>query len=162
MAADIRQASENDWPEIWPILKEAFATGDTYPYPANISEKEARRNWLELPELLCVAGDKNDITGLYYLKPNMPGLGSHICNCGYIVAKTAQGQGLGKALCCHSMEAARTLGYRAMQFNLVVSTNENAVGLWKKMGFEIIGTVPEGFKHASRGYVDALIMYKKL
>ncbi|MBK17475.1 MAG: GNAT family N-acetyltransferase [Rhodospirillaceae bacterium] len=162
MAIDIRQAAEKDWPEIWKILQEAFATGDTYPYPPDISEADARRSWVEAPELLCVAEDKGNIVGVYYLKPNMPGLGSHICNCGYIVSKAARGQGVGKSLCNHSLEAARTLGYRGMQFNLVVSTNENAVGLWKAMGFEVIGTVPEGFEHATKGYVDALIMYQKL
>ncbi|NKB20963.1 MAG: GNAT family N-acetyltransferase [Alphaproteobacteria bacterium] len=160
--AAIREAKDEDWPQIWPILQEAFATGDTYPYPADISEDDARHSWMTMPHLTAVADGESGIAGVYYLKPNMPGLGSHICNCGYIVAKAARGHGLGKALCTHSMDAARALGYRAMQFNLVVSTNENAVGLWQALGFEVIGTVPEGFNHATLGYVDALIMYQQL
>lgn len=158
----IREATETDWPALWPILQEAFATGDTYPFPPDISEVDARRAWIDLPEATFVAVEDGNLLGTYYLKTNQPGLGSHVCNAGYIVAKAARRRGLGRALCAHSMDEARRRGYRAMQFNLVVATNEGAVALWKDMGFAVIGTVPRAFNHNERGYVDALIMYQEL
>jgi len=158
----IRQASETDWPVLWPILREAFSTGDTYPYPPDISEENARRAWIDAPDATFVAVEDGGVLGTYYLKTNQSGLGSHICNAGYIVGKAARRRGLGRALCTHSMDEARRRGFRSMQFNLVVSTNEGAVALWKDMGFAVIGTVPGGFKHRVHGYVDALIMYQNL
>ena len=158
----IREATETDWPALWPILQEAFATGDTYPFPPDISEVDARRAWIDLPDATFVAVEDGNLLGTYYLKTNQPGLGSHVCNAGYIVAKAARRRGLGRALCAHSMDEARRRGYRAMQFNLVVATNEGAVALWKDMGFAVIGTVPRAFNHNERGYVDALIMYQEL
>ena len=158
----IRPAQDTDWPGIWPVLREAFATGDSYPFPPDIAEKDARLAWMEVPRATYVADDGGKILGTYYLKPNQPGLGSHICNAGYIVARAARQRGLGRALCAHSMDEARRLGFRAMQFNLVVATNEGAVRLWKDMGFTVIGTVPGAFNHRDLGYVDALIMIQEL
>lgn len=158
----IRQAQDTDWPSIWPVLQEAFATGDTYPFPPDIPEQDARRTWMELPRATYVAEEDGAILGTYYLKPNQPGLGSHVCNAGYIVSKAARRRGMGRALCAHSLDEARRLGFRAMQFNLVVATNEGAVRLWKDMGFQVIGTVPGAFHHADLGDVDALIMYQAL
>lgn len=102
------------------------------------------------------------MAGLYYIKPNQPGLGAHICNCGYIVGESLRGRGIGRALCEHSQTQAAALGYRAMQYNLVVSANAAAVHLWKKCGFAIIGAVPQAFNYKRREFVDAYIMYKKL
>lgn len=158
----IRRAKDTDWPGIWPVLKEAFATGDTYPFPPDIAEDEARRAWMEIPQAIYVADEDGVILGTYYLKPNQPELGSHICNAGYIVSTAARGRGLGRALCAHSMDEARTLGFRGMQFNLVVATNEGGVRLWKDMGFAVIGTVPGAFNHRDKGFVDALILYQDL
>jgi L-amino acid N-acyltransferase YncA len=158
----IRLAQDTDWPGIWPVLQEAFATGDTYPFPPDISEQDARHAWMDVPQGTYVAEEGGVILGTHYLKPNQPGLASHICNAGYIVAKAARGRGLGRSLCAHSMEEGRSLGFRGMQFNLVVSTNEGAVRLWQDMGFAVIGTVPGAFKHDKLGYVDALIMYQDL
>jgi RimJ/RimL family protein N-acetyltransferase len=110
-----------------------------------------------------VAVDQGEtILGTYYIKPNQHGLGDHICNCGYIVSENARGQGIASQICEHSQQEAVTQGFRAMQFNFVVSTNESAVHLWKKLGFNVIGTVPEAFRHPRHGYVDAFIMYKRL
>ena len=158
----IRVAADTDWPALWPILQEAFATGDTYPYPPDISEADARRAWFDAPDATFVAVEDDKILGTYYLKTNQPGLGSHVCNAGYIVSKAARRRGLGRTLCAHSMEEARGRGFRAMQFNLVVATNEGAVQLWKDMGFDVIGTAPGAFNHQELGYVDALIMYQEL
>jgi len=158
----IREFSETDWPSLWPILREAFATGDTYPCPPDLNEADAKRAWTDAPDATFVAVEDDQLRGTYYLKTNQPGLGSHICNAGYIVAKAARRRGLGRAMCAHSMEEARRRGFRSMQFNLVVSTNEGAVQLWKDMGFAVIGTVPGGFNHKELGYVDALIMFQNL
>lgn len=158
----IRKAQDTDWSGIWPVLQEAFATGDTYPFPPGIAEDEARRAWMDVPQATYVTEEDGMILGTYYVKPNQPGLGSHICNAGYIVAKAARGRGLGRSLCAHSMDEARILGFRGMQFNLVVATNEGAVRLWQDMGFTAIGTVPGAFHHRNLGYVDALIMYQDL
>lgn len=157
----IREFLESDWAALWPILQEAFSTGDTYPYPPDISKADAHRAWIDAPDATFVAVEEDKLLGTYYLKTNQPGLGSHICNAGYIVGKAARRRGLGRALCAHSMDEARRRGFRAMQFNLVVSTNEGAVALWKDMGFTVIGTVPGGFNHRDHGYVDALIMYQE-
>jgi ribosomal protein S18 acetylase RimI-like enzyme len=158
----IREASETDWPALWPILREAFATGDTYPFPPDIAEGDAHRAWMAAPAATFVAEEEGVLLGTYYLKPNQPGLGSHVCNAGYIVAKSARRRGLGRALCAHSLEEARRRGFRAMQFNLVVSSNEGAVRLWQAMGFAKIGALPGAFHHAEFGYVDALVMYRAL
>ena len=98
----------------------------------------------------------------YFIKPNQPGLGAHVCNCGYIVSENARGQGVASSMCGHSQEVAVELGFRAMQYNLVVSTNEGAIRLWEKFGFQIIGILPNAFNSKSAGYVDALVMYKQL
>jgi L-amino acid N-acyltransferase YncA len=158
----IRAATSADWPGIWPVLQEAFAAGDTYPFPPDISESDARRAWMDVPHATYVVEEDGVVLGTYYLKPNQPGLGGHIVNAGYVVAGIARNRGLGRALCAHSMEEARRLGYRGMQYNLVVSTNVGAVHLWQKMGFKIIGTVPRAFNHRELGYVDALILYQEL
>lgn len=108
--------------------------------------------------------DDGTILGTYVLKPNQPGLGSHVCNCGYVVAPAGRGRGIGAALCEHSQGAARALGFRSMQFNFVVSTNTGAVHLWQKMGFQIVGTLPGAFRHKDKvqGEVDAYVMFKRL
>lgn len=146
------------------MLKPVFSAGETYPYPSDITEQEAHHIWIETPTRTCVSVDEitGVLTGTYYLKPNHPGRGSHICNCGYIVGENTRGKGVATSLCQHSQQLAVNLGFQAMQFNLVVSTNQTAVALWQKLGFEIMATIPEAFAHKSKGYVDAYIMLKKL
>ncbi|EDX85723.1 acetyltransferase, GNAT family [Synechococcus sp. PCC 7335] len=138
--------------------------GDTYAFSPNISEGEAYRVWVEEPHETYVALEEGDdrILGTYYIKPNQPTLGAHVCNCGYVVATTARGRGIATAMCIHSQQEAKQLGFIAMQFNLVVSTNISAIRLWQKLGFEIIGTLPKAFRHSAVGFVDALVMYKTL
>jgi len=116
-----------------------------------------------MPTATYVAlSNKKKIDGTYYIKPNQPGLGSHVCNCGYIVAEGAYGRGTGSAMCVHSQREAKKLGFKSMQFNLVVSTNKSAIHLWQKHGFQTIGVLPKAFNHKRLGYVDALVMYKQL
>jgi ribosomal protein S18 acetylase RimI-like enzyme len=159
----IRPLVQSDWPAVWRIIEPVFRAGDTYSFAADITEEEALRAWVEVPAATFVAEDETGtILGSYYLKANQPGRGAHVCNCGYLVGEAARGKGIASALCEHSQQAAVKRGFRAMQYNLVVSTNTGAVRLWKKHGFEIVGTLPEAFLHPSKGYVDAYVMYKKL
>jgi RimJ/RimL family protein N-acetyltransferase len=159
----VRRLQLDDWPSVWRILRATFEAGDTYVFAPDSSEAEIRRIWVDMPSATYVACDTDGrIHGTYYIKPNQPGLGSHVCNCGYVVAAEAQGQGIASLMCEHSQQEARSMGFRAMQFNLVVSTNERAVRLWQRMGFTVAGVLPGAFRHARLGYVDALVMYKQL
>lgn len=159
----IRRLEPRDWPAVWAILRATFASGDTYAFSPASTEAEIHQAWVQLPLASYVAcAEDGAVLGTYILKPNQPGLGGHVCNCGYVVASAARGRGLASALCEHSQQQALALGFRAMQFNLVVSTNTGAVRLWQKLGFAIVGTLPGAFRHASLGYVDAHVMYKQL
>lgn len=160
----IRPFEEPDWPACWHILSAVFSAGTTYPYPPDTSEAEARGIWLEGKTEVHVAVDDKtgELLGTYYLKPNQPGLGSHVCNSGYVTAATARGRGVASEMCKHSQRRAISAGFRAMQFNFVVETNSGAIRLWKKLGFETIGRIPQAFAHPEHGLTDARIMYKRL
>jgi len=160
---NIRPIEEMDWPDTWSIIEPVFRSGETYAFSPEITEEEAYKVWAIIPAETFVATDEsNIILGTYYLKPNQPALGSHVCNCGYIVSENVRGKGVASAMCMHSQAEAITRGYRAMQYNLVVSTNEGAIRLWKKHGFEVVGTLPNAFRHPKLGYVNAYVMYKLL
>lgn len=159
----IRPFEESDWPTVWQIIEPVFRAGETYPKWPDINEPDAHHYWIEHPTATYVAFDGGGaMVGTYHIRPNQPGLGSHVCNCGYIVAEEASGRGVGAAMCEHSQREAVVLGFRAMQYNLVVATNTRAVELWKRMGMQVIGALPGAFKHSTLGYVDALVMYKTL
>ncbi len=159
----IRKFEEEDWNKTWEIIRPVFRAGETYAFSPDITEEEAYAVWIATPSVTFVAVDAdNIILGTYYIKPNQPALGAHVCNCGYIVAEKARNQGLAALMCDHSQDQAVAMGFLAMQYNLVVATNEGAVHLWKKKGFEIIGTLPKSFRHNRIGLVDAHIMYKLL
>lgn len=159
----IRPFGSSDWANVLPLLRHTFATGDTCAFPPESTDAEIYAAWIEAPTATFVAENASgQIVGTYYIKPNQPGLGSHVCNCGYIVDGEAQGQGIASLMCEHSQVEAVAMGFRAMQFNLVVSTNERAVRLWQRLGFVIIGTLPDAFQHRRLGYVDAYVMYKSL
>jgi ribosomal protein S18 acetylase RimI-like enzyme len=159
----IRRFQETDWHAIWPFLRTTFDAGDTYAFAPQSAEADIHRAWIEMPAASYVAcAPDGRALGSYYIKPNQPGLGSHVCNCGYVVAPDARCQGIASAMCEHSQAEAVSMGFLAMQFNLVVSTNEGAVRLWQKLGFSVVGTIPRGFRHQSLGLVDALIMSKQL
>jgi ribosomal protein S18 acetylase RimI-like enzyme len=159
----IRPFEASDWPALWPLLQSTFASGDTYAFDPKSSEAEIHRAWIELPAATFVAcTDEGRLIGTYFIKANQPGLGSHVCNCGYVTASEARGRGVATALCEHSQDEARAMGFRAMQFNLVVATNEGAVRLWRKLGFDIVGRLPGAFAHRELGDIDALVMFKRL
>lgn len=158
----IRLFQDSDWCTTWAILEPVIRAGKTYAFRPDMTESEARRVWTEIPTATFVAKDESGIIGTYYLKPNHSGPGSHICNCGYVVAETARGKGIASTMCEHSQREAVARGFLAMQFNLVVSTNEGAVRLWKKHGFTIVGTLPKAFRDPDKGLVDAFVMLKAL
>ncbi|MEM9218928.1 MAG: GNAT family N-acetyltransferase [Cyanobacteria bacterium P01_F01_bin.150] len=157
----IRSSTPSDWPAIWAILEPVFRAGETYAYSPDISEAEAHNAWVEMPQVTYVAEDEaGTMLGTYFLRPNQPGLGSHVCNCGYVVASAAQRKGVATLMGQHSQQEAQRFGFRAIQYNFVISTNTVAVRLWQKLGMEIVGTLPGAFKHPKLGYVDVFVMYK--
>ncbi|MEL6957488.1 MAG: GNAT family N-acetyltransferase [Pseudomonadota bacterium] len=157
----IRRATDADWPAIWDILEPVFRAGETYAVDRDITEASARAVWMELPAETYV-WDDGGILGTYYIKQNHKGGASHVCNCGYVTAPAAQGRGIARRMCEHSQGAARTLGFTAMQFNLVLASNVGAVALWQKLGFDVVGTLPGAFRHPVQGPVDAHVMWKAL
>lgn len=159
---EIKLAQNDGFEAIWPIIHEVLRTGDTYPFAPETTREEAFQIWMKKPQATYVAYLDDEIVGTYYIKANQPGLGSHVCNAGYMVRAGARGKGIGKAMCKHSLGEARKLGFKAMQYNLVVSTNTGAVKLWQDMGFEIIGTLSKAFNHREKGFVDAFVMYQWL
>lgn len=158
----IRKANPSDYDSIWEIFSEVIQTGDTYVFDPNTPKSELQKHWFADYMNTFVAEENGQILGTYILKPNQLGLGNHIANCSYMVSSKAQGKGIGSTLCEHSIQFAKESGYFGIQFNIVVSTNTRAVELWKKFGFQIIGTTPKGFRHASLGMVDTYIMFKEL
>jgi L-amino acid N-acyltransferase YncA len=158
----IRPASLSDANAIWTILEPTIRAGETYTLPRNMERQQALDYWFAPGNTVFVAQEDDQIIGTYYLRPNQKGGGAHICNCGYMTAASATGRGVAQAMCSHSVEHARSLGFRAMQFNFVVSTNERAVHLWHKFGFETVGRLPGAFLHPTLGYVDALVMFRNL
>jgi ribosomal protein S18 acetylase RimI-like enzyme len=160
---EIRPFRDADWPAVWRMLHATFAAGDSYSFAPDSSEAEIRKVWVESPSATFVATDADGaVIGTYFIKANQPGLGSHVCNCGYVVEAQARGQGVAAAMCDHSQDQARALGFRAMQFNFVVATNESAVRLWERAGFAVVGRLPGAFRHQRLGFVDALVMFKPL
>lgn len=158
----LRKFAPADWPAVWGMLEPVFRLGETYVFPPDISEADARIAWIDTPAETFVAEVDGQIVGTYYLKPNQPGAGSHVANCGYIVSSAARGKGVATAMCEHSLQTARDRGFLAMQFNSVVSTNTGAIRLWKKHGFDVIGVIPAGFRHPQQGLVDVCIMHRSL
>ena len=159
---NIREAEKDDFKHNCIIFQHIFSAGETYAYPLETSKEEAFQIWMEQPHKTFVCVKQQHIFGTYYLKPNNPGQGSHVCNCGYMVSPNARGKGLATLMCEHSQKAAKELDYKAMQFNLVVISNEQAILLWTRLGFETVGRINKAFLHPKLGYVDALLMYKWL
>ena len=158
----IRPATRDDDDAIWRILEPTFRAGETYPIPRDIGRDAALAYWHTPGHEVFVAEDGSRIFGTYYMRANNRGGGAHVCNCGYMVAPDVYGRGTARAMCEHSFGRARERGFTAMQFNFVIASNERAVRLWQSCGFDIVGTLPGAFEHPSRGFVDALVMHRKL
>lgn len=158
------EAGARDWPAIWAVFRDVVAPGDTYPFPPDMTEEEARMAWMKVGgdrEMNFVARIGDEVVATAYIKPNQPGLGDHVANAGWMVSPSHQGHGVGRRFAEYVIDQARDLGYRAMQFNSVVATNTAAIKLWKSLGFEIVGTVPDAFRHPS-GLVAIHVMYTEL
>jgi L-amino acid N-acyltransferase YncA len=182
----VRPATKSDRDAIWNIFHEVVATGDTYAFDPAISREDALACWFrngtqtyvaeQNPESVGEAvgssgtltasptGRERDrrVVGTYILKPNQSGPGSHVANAAFMVPSSARGKGVGRSMAEHCLSEARRLGFRAMQFNFVVSTNESAIRLWRRLGFEIVGTLPGAFRHPERGYIDVYVMFRSL
>lgn len=162
MSIAVRLARAGDWPAIWEIIRPVFRAGETYAIDPEISEAAARAYWLEAPAGCYIAELDGAIVGTFYIKTNAQGGGAHVCNCGYMTSEAARGQGVAVAMCKASQGLARELGYRAMQFNMVLASNVGAVRLWHRLGFETVGRVPQVFEHPTLGFVDGHVMFKWL
>ena len=160
--AEIRKATEADKPAVWRIIKAVIAGGDTYTFAPDTPEQEMISFWFSPEKHVYVAEENGEILGTYWLKANQPGLGDHIGNGGYMVSPDAKGKGIGKQMALHSIEEAERIGYHAIQFNFVVKSNTAAVNLWKSVGFEVIGEIPDAIRHSKNGLTNAYIMYRKL
>ena len=161
---EIRPAEAEDWPQIWPFLHDIVAAGETYTWPRDVTEDRARDMWMATapPARTIVAVEGTTVLGTAKMGPNHMGPAAHIANASFMVHPDHGGRGVGRALGEHVLDQARADGYRAMQFNAVVETNAAAVGLWRSLGFDVIATLPEGFDHATKGFVGLHIMYRKL
>src|SRR5215212_3448039 len=159
---EIRRASEADFGAMWLVFQAVVAPGDTYVFAPTASRRDVYAYWFDREITSYVAEDSGRLVGMYKLLPNQPGLGSHVANASFMVSPTAHGKGIGRAMGQHCLIEARRAGYLAMQFNFVVSTNEAAVKLWKKLGFFVVFTLPRSFNHRELGYVDAHVMYRFL
>jgi len=159
---NIRPITVEDFEQVWPIIEQVVQAQETYAYDPAMTHEQAWATWVELPRATFVAEEDGQILGTYYIKANAAGPGQHVCNCGYMTAPEARGKGVARRLCEHSLQMARELGFLAMQFNSVVSTNHVAVALWKKLGFEIVGTLPKAYRHKTLGLVDCHVMYQAL
>ena len=158
----IHPATESDRDAIWAILEPMIRSGETYTLPRDMSKEQALEYWFAADKETFVWKENGAVLGTYFLKPNQQGGGAHVANCGYVTAADAQGRGIARQMCFHSLERAKERGFRAMQFNFVVSTNERAIKLWTSLGFEIVGRLPLAFEHPTQGFVDALVMYRKV
>jgi L-amino acid N-acyltransferase YncA len=158
----IRPVDSSDADAIWSILEPTIRAGETYTLPREMDREQALAYWFSSGHAVFVTEEGGEVLGTYYLRANQRGGGSHVGNCGYMTAAKASGRGVATAMCAHSLEYARTLGFRAIQFNFVVRSNLAAIHLWQKFGFATVGRLPGAFLHPSLGYVDALVMYRAL
>jgi L-amino acid N-acyltransferase YncA len=158
----IRPVDSSDADAIWSILEPTIRAGETYTLPREMDREQALAYWFSSGHAVFVTEEGGEVLGTYYLRANQKGGGNHVGNCGYMTAAKASGRGVATAMCAHSLEYARTLGFRAIQFNFVVSSNLPAIHLWQKFGFATVGRLPGAFLHPSLGYVDALVMYRAL
>jgi ribosomal protein S18 acetylase RimI-like enzyme len=158
----VRASVEADQDAVWRILEPVLRAGETYALPSTWNRSEALAYWYDGAHTVFVAEEGDEVVGTYYLKANQRGGGSHVANCGYVTHPSATGRGVARAMCAHSLRQAAARGFRAMQFNFVVRTNERAVALWKACGFEVVGTLPGAFKHPRLGFVDAYVMHRRL
>ena len=159
---NIRPAIDADRDPVWQIFHEVVVAADTYAFDPQMSREEALQYWFRPNTHTYIAEGEGEFAGTYILKANQSGPGSHVANAAFMVPASARGKGVGRSMAEHCLKEARRLGFRAMQFNFVVSTNESAIRLWQRLGFEIVGTLPGAFRHPQKGYIDVYVMFRSL
>jgi ribosomal protein S18 acetylase RimI-like enzyme len=159
---EIGPAGADDWPKIWAMIAPVMAEGETLALPRDGTEADARAYWASPEKRNFLAVEDGEVLGSSYIRANQQGGGAHVANCGYITAPAARGRGVARLLCAHSIDYCRRAGFRAIQFNFVVSSNAPAVHLWQSFGFETLARLPGAFAHPRLGYIDALVMWKTL
>ncbi|MFY1021417.1 GNAT family N-acetyltransferase [Ectopseudomonas khazarica] len=158
----IRPLEAADFDQVWLIIRDVVQAQETYAFDPDMDRETAWKTWVEPPRATFVVEQDGQILGTYYIKANAAGPGDHVCNCGYMTAAAARGKGVASAMCRHSLQVGRELGFSAMQFNSVVASNTVAVALWQKLGFAIVGTLPKAYRHARLGLVDCHVMFRSL
>jgi len=158
----IRPAINADRDAIWNIFHEIITAGDTYAFDPQMPREEALAYWFRADTHTYIAEENDSVVGTYILRPNQSGPGSHVANAAFMVARDAEGAGVGRRMAEHCLTEARRMGFRAMQFNFVISTNTRAIHLWNQLGFKIVGTLPGAFRHPEKGFVDVYVMYRSL
>ncbi len=160
----IRPATPADEDSLWQVMEPIIRAGETYDFPRDTTRAAALAAWMNADGFQCFVTEDEQprVLGTYVLHPNRNGGGAHVANCGYMTAADANGKGVARAMCAHSLDLARAQAFRAMQFNFVIATNHRAVKLWTGMGFETVGRLPGAFLHPVLGYVDALVMFQHL
>ncbi len=158
----ITPATSADEERIWALLQPVFSAGDTYAVDPLIDREAAIAYWMEADKTAFILRVEGQAVGTYYIRPNQPGGGAHICNCGFITAPSARGKGIARRMLDHALIEAKQQGYRAMQFNFVLASNQRALAIWQRNGFATIGRIPQAFLHPKQGYVDALILHRSL
>ena len=158
----ITPATSADEERIWALLQPVFSAGDTYAVDPLIDREAAIAYWMEADKTAFILRIEGQAVGTYYISPNQPGGGAHICNCGFITAPSARGKGVARRMLDHALIEAKQQGYRAMQFNFVLASNQRALAIWQRNGFATIGRIPQAFLHPKQGYVDALILHRSL
>ena len=158
----ITPAKSADEERIWALLQPVFSAGDTYAVDPLIDRDAAIAYWMEADKTAFILRVEGQAVGTYYIRPNQPGGGAHICNCGFITAPSARGKGVARRMLDHALIEAKQQGYRAMQFNFVLASNQRALAIWQRNGFATIGRIPQAFLHPKQGYVDALILHRSL
>ena len=158
----ITPATPADEARIWALLQPVFSAGDTYAVDPLIDREAAIAYWMEADKTAFILRIEGQAVGTYYIRPNQPGGGAHICNCGFITAPSARGKGVARRMLEHALIEAKQQGYRAMQFNFVLASNQRALAIWQRNGFATIGRIPQAFLHPKQGYVDALILHRSL
>jgi len=158
----IRAATDADRDAIWNIFHEIIAAGDTYAFDPQMPREEALAYWFRADTHTYIAQRNGGVVGTYILRPNQSGPGSHVANAAFMVARNAEGAGVGRRMAEHCLSEARRMGFRGMQFNFVISTNTRAIHLWNQLGFKIVGTLPGAFRHPEKGFVDVYVMYRSL
>lgn len=157
---EIRGFTEDDWAQVWPIVREVVRAADTYTYEPDLSEEDARGIWVEAPpSRTVVAVEDGRVLGTAKMGPNRGGPGSHVSTASFMVAEDVRGKGVGGALCTHVLDWAREQGFAGMQFNAVAESNVAGIRVYERLGFKIVGTVPGAFAHPTRGRIGLHVMY---